>query len=231
MIIADSVWLATALLHRESSHSPDFSVQEIIRKACEENLVDGFRPGLPVHVSKHCVANKPPNPGLYRILLETTRGRRRLFKTGDAFHPDRKTGKIRPERSNLPFEHQDLIDWYDNIYAKSSTPPIMKTPQFVPAPHRFPSEQNRAIGTLANLEETQSTSAFVGPGGTVVLPSYLLGELGIREGSCLSIFREKGRVVLLPITEEFIRGLRGSLKANYSLQDDREREHGIEKRR
>jgi hypothetical protein len=37
--------------------------------------------------------------------------------------------------------------------------------------------------------------------------------------------------VLLPITDEFIRSLRGSLKGDYSLVEDREREHRIEKRR
>jgi hypothetical protein len=36
--------------------------------------------------------------------------------------------------------------------------------------------------------------------------------------------------VLLPITEDFIRSLRGSLE-NYPLQEDREREHRIEKKR
>jgi hypothetical protein len=33
-----------------------------------------------------------------------------------------------------------------------------------------------------------------------------------------------------PVTEEFIRSLRGSCKGDYSLIEDREREHRIEKR-
>jgi len=75
----------------------------------------------------------------------------------------------------------------------------------------------------------RSVTAFVGPGGTVVLPEYLQHELGLKEGSCLSIYREKDRIVMLPITEEFIRSLRGSLKGDFSLAEDREREHGVEK--
>jgi hypothetical protein len=36
--------------------------------------------------------------------------------------------------------------------------------------------------------------------------------------------------VLQPQTEDFIRSLRGSLKGGYSLVEDREREHRVEKR-
>ncbi len=76
----------------------------------------------------------------------------------------------------------------------------------------------------------RSETAFVGPGGTVVLPLYLQQELNLKEGSCLSIYRDKDHLVVLPITEEFIRSLRGSLKG-YPLLEDREREHRIEKQR
>ena len=72
---------------------------------------------------------------------------------------------------------------------------------------------------------------FGRPRRDVVLPQYLQDELGLKEGSCLSIYREKDRVVILPITEEFIRSLRGSLKGDFSLAEDREREHRIEKER
>ena len=99
MTIADAIWLATALLHKNDTQAVDFAVRDIIQKAVQEDLAGGFKPGLQVHVSKHCVANKSPNPGRSRMLLETTRGRRRLFRNGDRFHPDRRQGKIRPERA------------------------------------------------------------------------------------------------------------------------------------
>jgi bifunctional DNA-binding transcriptional regulator/antitoxin component of YhaV-PrlF toxin-antitoxin module len=224
--IADSVWLATALLHRENSNATDFSVQEIIKKASDANLVQGFRPGLPVHASKHCVANKPPNPGRYRILVETTRGRRRLFKKGDPFHPDRQDGKIRPDPGDLPPEYQPLLEWYDEVYSKQSR----TSPVSVTLPHRFPRETNPSAD-FAGLEGMRSQTAFVGPGGTVVLPEYLQRALGLHEGSCLSIYRDKDQIVLLPINDDYIRKLRGSLKGDYSLLEDREREHRIEKQR
>ena len=229
MTLADSVWLATALLHRENSKALDFSGHEIIEKATGEKLVKGFRPGLQVFISKHCVANKSPNPLRHRILLETTRGRRRLFKRGDPFHPDREGGKIRPDRADLPAEYQPLLDWYDEVYSKQSAyASSVASSAGTTVPHRFPLDITAAF---AGFEEMRSTTAFVGPGGTVVLPMHLQHELGLKEGSCLSIYRDKERVVLLPITDEFIRSLRGSLKGDYSLVEDREREHRIEKRR
>jgi bifunctional DNA-binding transcriptional regulator/antitoxin component of YhaV-PrlF toxin-antitoxin module len=65
----------------------------------------------------------------------------------------------------------------------------------------------------------------------VVLPDWLQQEMGLKPGSCLSIYRDKEHVALLPITDEFIRILCGSLKGDYSLVEDRERDHRIEKRR
>lgn len=229
MTLADSVWLATALLHRENSKALDFSGHEIIEKATGEKLVKGFRPGLQVFVSKHCVANKSPNPLRHRILLETTRGRRRLFKQGDPFHPDREGGKIRPDRTELPAEYQPLVDWYDEIYSKGSPHPA-SAPRMdgLDALPQLP--QNSTTG-FSGFDEMRSATAFIGPGGTVVLPEYLQQELGLKEGSCLSIYRDKERVVLLPITDEFVRSLRGSLKGDYSLLEDRERDHRIEKLR
>jgi len=227
MTLADSVWLATALLHRESSTASDFSVQEIIKRASDEKLVRGFTPGLPVYTSKHCVANKAPNPGRYRILIETTRGRRRLFKNGDPFHPDRKGGKIRPDRADLPLEYQPLVDWYDEAYSKQPA----NSPLSLAVSHRFPADANSDPPAIADFDELHSHTEFVGPGGTVVLPKYLQEVLRLKEGSCLSIYRDNDRIILLPITDEYISKMRGSLKGDYSLQDDREREHRIEKER
>ncbi len=232
MTLADAVWLATALLHRENSTATDFSVHEIIEKASSEKLVQSFRPGLQVHTSKHCVANKPPNPGRHRILLETTRGRRRLFKKGDTFHPDRKNGKIRPDRADLPVEFQPLVDWYDEVYSQQlgdDAPGTSTTRAAVP--HQYPPIAAARKPALGGFDEMRSATAFVGPGGTVVLPDWLQQEMGLKEGSCLSIFRDKERMALLPITDDLIRKLRGSLKGDYSLLEDREREHRIEKLR
>jgi len=228
MTIADSVWLATALLHREKSHASDFSVQEIIAKSLAARLVESYRPGLSVYCSKHCVANKSPNPVRDRILVETARGRRRLFRTGDPFHPDRQNGKIRPEKKDIPIEYQPVVDWYDQIYCKQGAS-SQSAPE-VNTLHQFPTDLRSGDSGIAGLDGMRSETAFVGPEGTVVLPLHLRREMDLKEGACLSIYRENDHIVLLPITDEFIRKMRGSLKG-HNLLEDREREHVIEKNR
>ena len=43
--IADEVFIATALLHREHPYRDDFTVQEIVSRVSEENLYGGLAPG------------------------------------------------------------------------------------------------------------------------------------------------------------------------------------------
>lgn len=110
--VADEVWIATALLHREQPEAGDFLIEEIVERARREGLFEPLRPGVYVHVVQHCVANRPPNPGRYRILFETAEGRRRLFHAGDPYHPEREGGKATPQREDLPEGYSDLWDWY-----------------------------------------------------------------------------------------------------------------------
>ena len=118
MKVADAIWVATALLHRENPDREDFSVAEIVSKAIEADKDEGYRPGLQIHASTHCVADKNPNPGRYRMLHETRRGFRRLYRHGDPYHEYREDGKIRPEKSDLPAKYQTLVDWYDRDYSR-----------------------------------------------------------------------------------------------------------------
>src|SRR5260370_31026233 len=78
--VADEVWIAAALLHRDHPEAADFSVEEIVRRAEREGLHKPLRRGGYVHVIQHCVANRPPNPGRFRMLFETGWGRRRPFR-------------------------------------------------------------------------------------------------------------------------------------------------------
>ena len=111
--VADEVWIAAVLLHRERPGQPDFSVEEIVERAHKEALQAPLRPGVYVHVIQHCVANRAPSPSRYRMLLETSEGRRRLFRQGDPFHPDREGGKITPRREDLPYGYSGLLSWYE----------------------------------------------------------------------------------------------------------------------
>ena len=110
--VADEVWVATALLHRENPGRDGFSVSEIVDRASRERLTERIRPGVPVHAYQHCVANRRPNPGNYRMLYALTNGYRRLFRTGDSYHPYRDGGKMTPLPGDLPPAYTHLLEWY-----------------------------------------------------------------------------------------------------------------------
>lgn len=116
--VADEVWIAAALLHREQPKRADFTVAEIVERAREEKLSSKLRPGVYVHAVQHCVANRPPKPGRYRMLVETQENRRRLFRPGDPYHPDREGAKSAPAPADLPAGYHDLLDWYHREYAR-----------------------------------------------------------------------------------------------------------------
>ncbi len=112
--VADEVWIATALLHSEQPERADFTIEEIMERAKKAALNDSLRPGVYVHIVQHCVANRPPNPGRYRMLFETAAGRRRLFRKGDSYHPEREGAKLTPEKEDLPYGYSDLLTWYSD---------------------------------------------------------------------------------------------------------------------
>lgn len=117
ILVADEVWVATALLHLRNPDQGDFAVREIVRQAETEKIAGPapLRPGVQIHAYLHCVANKPPNPARYRMLTETSKGRRRLFKPGDPCHHLR-TGKNIPNEKDIPEKYRELIDWYHRDY-------------------------------------------------------------------------------------------------------------------
>ena len=114
--VADQVWIATALLHRQNPDRVDFTVDEILERARKEAPASELRPGVRVHILQHCVANRPANPGRYRMLYETGRRRRRLFRSGDTVHPSRKGGKIVPFAEEVPEKYRALLEWYEREY-------------------------------------------------------------------------------------------------------------------
>src|SRR6266436_6993699 len=118
--VADEVWVAAALLHRERRTAADFSAQEILERARQEGISDELRPGVYVHIVQHCVANRAPNPGRYRMLVETSEGRRRLYRIGDTYHPQREGGKMAPNPEDIPKEYGGLLNWYSNWSADAA---------------------------------------------------------------------------------------------------------------
>ena len=119
--VADEVWIAAALLHREHPDQLDFTTTEIEERARLEASPEPLRPGVRVHAIQHCVANRPPNPGRYRMLIETARHRRRLYRPGDPYDPAREGAKYAPDRAHIPSQYHVLLDWYARDYASSVT--------------------------------------------------------------------------------------------------------------
>ena len=126
--VADEVWIAAALLQRERPDSTDFSIEEIVERVQRENLYGSLRPGVYVHVVQHCVANRAPNPGRYRMLYETAEGRRRLFRKGDPEHPGRRDAKSTPAMKDLPQGCSDLLAWYEDWCAMEANRAIEADP-------------------------------------------------------------------------------------------------------
>jgi len=110
--VADEVWIATALLHREHPSQSDFAVEEIVERARREKISDVLRPGVYIHAQMHCVANRPPSPGRYRMLFETRPGHRRLYCVADPFDTRRDGSKIVPVASDIPEKYRALLHWY-----------------------------------------------------------------------------------------------------------------------
>jgi AbrB family looped-hinge helix DNA binding protein len=67
--------------------------------------------------------------------------------------------------------------------------------------------------------------------GQLVIPSKLRRKYSIKEGTQVAFLEQENRLVLQPLTPEFIRSLRGSLKSEPSalktLLEDRKRERKL----
>jgi hypothetical protein len=122
--VADQVWVATALLHKENPERIDFSKKEIRDRAALEYPEGAKRPGISLHISTHCVASRAASPARHRMLIRTTKGRRRLFREGDIPHPDRSNGNIMPDPHELPQKYHSLIEWYQNEYKQKAATPV-----------------------------------------------------------------------------------------------------------
>jgi len=67
--------------------------------------------------------------------------------------------------------------------------------------------------------------------GQLVIPAKLRRRLGIKRGTRVAFIQDDGRLIVQPVTREFIRGLRGSLRGEPSatevLKEERRRERTV----
>ena len=118
LLLADSIWLAVAMLHREFLDHEDFSKEEIRKKLCDSGLDAGWKKtSIHAHLKEHMVANVPPSSTRYRMLYETRPGYLRLFRPDDPVHPLRQSGKLTkhmPKREdvNFPIQEQMIVELY-----------------------------------------------------------------------------------------------------------------------
>ena len=67
--------------------------------------------------------------------------------------------------------------------------------------------------------------------GQLVIPARLRRRFGIKKGTIVTFTEDDGRIIVQPVTREFIRGLRGSLQGEPSalaaLLEERQRERTL----
>lgn len=157
MKVADQLWVAIASLQRERGPNADFSVREILERARQIDPKGAQRPGLRIHISKHCVAGKPPDPGNYRMLHETGRGRRRLYRESDPCHPGRRQGKTHPSSEDIPERFRDLVEWYE----KEANPASQKR---APDPRGATAESLMELFGILNERDAEEMSKIIEDG-------------------------------------------------------------------
>ena len=114
---ADEIWVATALLRRQHPDRSDFSVDEIVMRAEVDNVANKkLHDELWEHAIRHCVVNNAYDSGRYRMLFQTSKGRRRLFRPEDPFGLGQNLGRFTPRKDEMPQKYWELIDWYWNEY-------------------------------------------------------------------------------------------------------------------
>lgn len=63
-----------------------------------------------------------------------------------------------------------------------------------------------------HMESIQAELGIVTTKGQVVIPARLRRRFGIKKGTVVAFVEENGRLIIQPITQDFIRDLRGSLE-------------------
>jgi hypothetical protein len=119
LLVADEVWCALAIMHKNHPQRISFSAKEILHQVKAEHAHTDIRAGIQAHIYLHNVANLEPNSARYRMFYKLEDDTYRLYRPGDPAHPLRK-GKMVPKRAELPARYHDLLDWYEREYSRGA---------------------------------------------------------------------------------------------------------------
>ena len=118
-----AVWIATAVLQRETGPDALFSNKQIIAKVDELGFCPNVsRNALAAAVSVHAVASVQASPGMHRFLHRAGRAQYRLYRPGDPFDKTRKSGPSAPATYIVPPPFKSLMPWYVNEYCAQAGP-------------------------------------------------------------------------------------------------------------
>ncbi|HLJ77031.1 MAG TPA: AbrB/MazE/SpoVT family DNA-binding domain-containing protein [Acidobacteriaceae bacterium] len=73
--------------------------------------------------------------------------------------------------------------------------------------------------------------ATVSTKGQFVIPADIREQLGIRPGTRIAIIRDGNRIILEPVTKEYVRALRGATAGGPSMTESLLKERRKEERR
>lgn len=108
----DVVWIATALLQKESPKKAGFTVKEIEARVAQEKVWSDNPKTIYDHAQSHAVANKPLHLNSRGMRLLYAIGTlRRLYLPGDDIDAARRNGREITEQ-RLPERYRSLWQWY-----------------------------------------------------------------------------------------------------------------------
>jgi len=82
---------------------------------------------------------------------------------------------------------------------------------------------------VSDMKGALSESSTVTSKGQLVVPARIRRRFGIKPGTSIRFIERNGEILFQPITKEFIRSLKGSLKSRESVTADLLRERAAER--
>ena len=102
------IWIASRLLSEEKEFFTKKELMEFIEREFGDT-----RPGISIHISSCCVANKPSNhPSNYNYLYWISRGEYRIYRDSDYIHPDKIGWPSQPLLESIPAKYRYLTYKY-----------------------------------------------------------------------------------------------------------------------